>query len=338
MPTTQTTCCYFPTTALFIDDRKNFLENLTLNLSETLSYRTFTDPNAAIQFLNESSQADQLFKKWLLNLEEQELIEIDEPHAHSLVDLDISAIYKILYSPERFREVTVAVVDYAMPKMNGLDFCRALTSTPIKKLMMTGEASDHLAIDAFNERIIDKFIRKQSPTFYDDLHTAIEELQKHYFKDISRSVIEHLAISPDCWLLEPDFSNLFSRLVQENQIVEYYLIDQSGSFLMLDAKGKPYWLIVKSDRILKGFIHIAEDNEAPTSVQNVLKNKEKIPFFFTEKDLEVPVEAWGQGYLHPAKTIQGAKQLFHYAFIKGASVYDIQPDKIISYDYYLGLL
>ncbi len=80
-----------------------------------------------------------------------------------IIDLDIPAIHREIYNSKRFLENTVLVIDYAMPVMHGMEVCKELSHLPIKKLMLTGEADDKLAVQAFNQKLINKFIRKGGP-------------------------------------------------------------------------------------------------------------------------------------------------------------------------------
>ena len=68
-----------------------------------------------------------------------------------------------IYNKERFGETSVVVVDFAMPQMNGEEFCRKLgqlKGNSVKIIMLTGEADEEMAVRLFNAGVIDKFLRK----------------------------------------------------------------------------------------------------------------------------------------------------------------------------------
>jgi len=125
--------CYFPTMAVFVDDSKRFLSNLSFKLDEKLAYLFFDNPQKALRFLNIESKTNHLISKCLsINLE----LEGYSFEQHAL-NLDISAIYKEVYNKNRFNEVAVIVVDYSMPNINGLDFAKKIKNPYAKIIMLT---------------------------------------------------------------------------------------------------------------------------------------------------------------------------------------------------------
>ncbi len=322
--------CYFPTTTVFIDDNKRFLSNLSFKLDEKLAYLLFDNPRKALQFLNIESTFNHLTSKCLsINLE----LEGCAPNQHSL-HVNLGAICKEIYNGKRFNEVSVVVVDYSMPNMNGLDFAKQIKNPYIKIIMLTGEADQHLAVKAFNEGAIHKFILKSDQNFEETLNQSIKELQQEFFQDITEGLIRLLMVESSNCLEDPNFRKVFNKAIKEKQVVEYYLIDTTGSFLLLDAKGEPSWLIVKSLDGLRMYYEIAADTHAPKILLEQLKKGEKIAHFFNTDALhEVNGIDW-ELYLYLAKPLQG-KQGYFYALIDKITGSDIKRENIVSYEYYL---
>jgi CheY-like chemotaxis protein len=75
----------------------------------------------------------------------------------------IHEIYKVIYNPRRYEEISTVIVDYDMPSMKGLEFCEKLQNPYIRKILYTGVAGEGLAIEAFNKGLIDGYIRKGDP-------------------------------------------------------------------------------------------------------------------------------------------------------------------------------
>jgi CheY-like chemotaxis protein len=325
-------CCQFPTTVLFLDDKSRFLESLVLNLEENFPYKIFTSPNDALHFLAHENNITKIRHKWLAGIDSEEQ-ELSEAYPHLMVGINIADIYKEIYLQDRFSEVSVIVVDYAMPGMNGIEFARKIKNVEpaVKIFMITGEADDGLAIKAFNEGVIDRFLKKNAPNFYTDLNNSIAQLQQEYFHELSKNIIKSLSSNKNCCLNDPIFIEFFQNFCQQNSIVEYYLIDEMGGFLLLDNFGEHTFLITKSEEVLENYANIAIDNEAPAEICDALAHKEKIPFFFSQHDLELPVELW-HNYLHTAVKLEGKKNRYYYAVIKDqTNIYRMRPSEIVSY-------
>lgn len=327
----QIPVCCFPGTVLLIDDNRKYLSRLVLELeTNQFSPKLFDNPQQALQFA-QNYQFDPFISRCL---HQEEETSID----HRNIDVDIRSIVKEAENPQRFQQVTVMVTDYAMPQLNGLDLCRQLKGYPFKKLLLTGEADENKAVSAFNEGIIDKFIRKDDPHFSETFNAAIEQLQKKYFLELSQFVLESLTKGPKSlavkWLADPVFIGFFDQLRKKKNITEYYLTDAEGSFLCLDGRGRPSWFVIKSDQELENLYKHAEIEEAPADVIKALKDRKSLPYFYTDEDLQTSPLEWGK-YMHAAKELKGKDDVYYYAYIDDPKAYDFDSSKILSYQDYL---
>ncbi|WBV66098.1 hypothetical protein PGH44_00390 [Legionella pneumophila] len=122
--------CYFPSTAVFVDDSRDFLLNFVLQLDEGLAYRVFDSPFEALDCIKQKRCELELLSERCLS----EYTEAKNcPLTNHTINLDLAAIHAEVYNSRRFSEISVVVVDYAMPGMDGLEFCRRIEDTNIKK-------------------------------------------------------------------------------------------------------------------------------------------------------------------------------------------------------------
>lgn len=325
-------CCYFPTSIVAIDDNHNFLDSLSLSLANDFAVQCYGEPLKILHVLNNEYKSDSFTKRCLLQFEE-------ERTEHRYSDLDVRAIHREIYRPQRFNEISLVIVDYAMPDLNGVEFCEQLHDRNIKRIMLTGEAEIEIGMRAFNNGIIDQFILKSAPNRMSELKQTIKDLQETYFQATSESVVNRLIndnICPAIFLNDPSFIHFFNSLRDKNHIAEYYLMSEQGSFLMLDKQGQPSWLAMANEDMMETYYRLADDDNAPKEVVEALKNKQMIPYFHTEDDFHTRPSEW-QPYLYPAKVLKG-KETYYYACINDPSAYDISRDKILSYQAYLDSL
>jgi len=318
-----TPVCYFPTTVLFIDDKKSFLEGISLNLPSNLSYRLFDSPIKTLDFLNRY-KPDPFTNRCLSQLEE------------NTFEININCIHKEIYRPERFEEIQVIVVDYAMPGINGLELCEK-TSTHFKKILLTGEADESLGIKALNKKIIHHFIRKNEDNLVEDLNQTILEMQFAHFQEISKPIISNLNKKPGkpyhC-LEDQAFYQFFKDLIQKNNIIEYYLIDNPACFIMLDINGTCSFLITKSNEDLDTYYNAARDDGASDEILKALKEEKKIPYFGDKNFWEINAAEW-KNYLYPSKKLEGENQEYFYAIINKPKNDTLDHTKVLSYGKYL---
>lgn len=322
--------CYFPSTVMFVDDSRDFLLNFTLQLNDDISFDIHHSAFDALEALEKKHQPEQINEKVLTEYMDAEGC----PMTNYTVNVNLSAIHGEVFNPQRFKEVSVVVVDYAMPGMNGLEFCQKLENSPVKRILLTGRADEKTAVQAFNDGIIDMYIPKQAPNITKQINEGIATMQFRYFQSMSDIVIRMLSVhSPNC-LQDPAFINMFEEIKKEHKIIEYYLTENSGSFLLMDIDGNINYLIVKSQQDMDLHYEMAIDNKVPEMILEQLKNGEKIPYFWhSENYYQAEWSDWST-YLYPAKKLVGS-ETYYYAFVEKPLSADIQPSKIVSYGQYL---
>lgn len=221
---------YHPTAAIFVDDQEAFIHS-TLAIVENLTdCRSFLDPQEALKYVKSIKSGSSLIKQ---------LEKLDE---HTDVLLTQKDLADYLGSLDRFKLETTLVVDYAMPKINGLEFFETVESKFFEKIMLTGEASSAIAIKAFNRHLIDRFIYKDSPKVFEELNNALLELRMEYFEGSTKNLLlRHLP----SFLSSLAFKDFFMQIFHKVKGVEYYLVNVLGDFLILDEEGHGTWVCVR---------------------------------------------------------------------------------------------
>ncbi|HVV69089.1 MAG TPA: hypothetical protein VHE99_08690 [Gammaproteobacteria bacterium] len=318
----QVSLCYYPTTVILIDDQKNFLNELKVGLKDNIPCEYYSEPQKLIN----------LFKTYHPNHFINYCVTFDEDSAQeNLIVRQVSLrnIHKEIYNPERFKQISLLVADYAMPGYNGLECCDAIHDKYIQKLLLTGEAQNDLAVKAFNSRRIHAFIQKSAPDLMQTLNAVIEELQLNYFLKLSNSLRDNFKDGLEYLLTvldDPAFVKFFYDLCESKQITEYYILDTQGSFLLLDDKAKPFWLLLKDETEMNNLFLHAEAEEAPEIVQEPLRTRSHIPYFHSEADLQTPPSQWNK-YFYPAQCLAG-QQNYYYILLTDAPFSNLNPKEI----------
>ena len=322
--------CYFPSTALFLDDSHDFLLNFVLQLDEGIAYRIFDTPSKALDYIQRKRCELDLVNQ--LCLSESSDIK-NSPLTKRTIELDLAAIHAEVYNPHRFSEVSVVVVDYAMPGMDGLEFCRRIENDNIKKILLTGQADEKLAIAAFNEGLIHRYIKKSDIDVAEQITRSIYELQAQYFQAMSDIIIRMLSVNYPSCLQDKIFSRFFRALCTENNIVEYYLIDHSGSFMMLDDDANVSLLVVKNAEDIRSHYDLAHTHGTDPDLLYQLAKGEMIPAVWQNHDSPMPFNEWVHALVPAQQCV--ALQTYYCAYLKEKIPFDIRQRKILSYHRYL---
>lgn len=278
-----------PISVLFLDDNKNFLTLLELELATSL------EPYADTFFCatpEEAYKLIQLYCKRTPNIfKSNDKTEVDTITLHQ-IDMDVGKLHTLIYEANRFKQIAIIIVDYQMPMLNGVDFCRSVLNKSLYKIMLTMQADKNVAVQAFNEGIINKFFLKKNENLYIELVNAIKDLANQHFEKLSSFIIEGLGAEFKKLFYCDEFFKIFNSVKQQFNAIEYYLVDSSGSFLFLDEKANPTWLIIRSEKEILEQISILEGLEAPKSIVSSLKKREEFLFMPHDNDYKKPIKEW----------------------------------------------
>ncbi|MDX1490880.1 MAG: response regulator [Pseudohongiellaceae bacterium] len=292
---------YYPTEVVLVDDDPDFLDAVSLLLRRDLSYRLFQSANQALEHVNNSNQHIEMVRRCYSSYKTGPF------ESDTLNHIDINEIYKEVYNLERFSTPSVVVVDYSMPEMNGLEYCMNLSNPYVKKILLTGQADTDLAVQAFNDGLIDQYISKKDQNLQAKLNRSISNLQQHYFSRTFKLITDPvIANNQSRFINNPDFVNFFRDILLRDNIAEYYLIDEPYTgFFMLNENGTPSILLIMSAIQLENHISACIDVGAQESLIKALKAGELIPLFKSaesDAQLEANVqEGWQEHYIQCQK-------------------------------------
>lgn len=324
----QMTVLKFPTTVMFIDDDQALLDNLAFYFKNKCSVITFTKPKEALLYLQKQKTLEGKLKK--ICFKKISSAELDMGEEAALIQCDYLALPSLLYDPQRFSTIAAVLVDYDMPKMNGLEFCCQIEDRPIRKIMLTGKADTKLAVKAFNQKLIDQFILKDANEKIEaDIDDALTKEKNIYFKNLS-------SLFPNNDFKNSKTTKAFLKILEkfetDHKLVEWYQFDQQGSRVGLNADGVAYWLIVRAQEDIEKNLAFAEDNNAPKAVVQALKKQAHLLFLFSPQEKHLSAREWDK-YIFPITGIIGNSTI-NYAVIRD-NFFSLNRKKIISYDDYL---
>ena len=211
--------CYFPSMVLFLDNGNDFLLNVVLQLDECLAYRLFDAPTEALNFMSHY-RCELVSFRWHCMSEYTEAKNL----SNQTVNTGLAALHAEVYNPYRFSEISVLVVDLASRGMDGLEFCRRIENSHIKKILLIEPGDEPDAIQALHEGLIDCYINKHEEDVAALINRNIESLKQGYFLGMSERLAHLLPVElPHC-LYDKELAFFFSELREKKGIIEYYLI------------------------------------------------------------------------------------------------------------------
>ena len=302
---------FHPTMVVFLDDNKLLLRALQLEFGDVNRIYT-TDVNEALRLLN--SSYDSLLDDIIKNDSRDDA----SPTSYTF---DFENLLAALYDENRYKIPSVLVIDHSMPQMTGIEFCKKVQHLPCKKIILTGHGSLDTAVQAFNDGIIDYFLKKEGEDLSDKINTVINRMQHEFFEDISNSLLKYMG----SLFQQSDAYQELWRNVKESSIVsEYYLLDESGSYLFVDEAKNFHWLMVREQKLINEYADIAEGFDANEDLLVALREHKAFPYFLTKTDADASPDEW-QNYLQPCQPLGDG---LYYAVASGKITSDQDWDRL----------
>lgn len=278
---------YFPSSVAMIDDNDAFLTNLSLRMSDFFSVNTFVDPNEAVLFITKNYSTNVLS-------DIQSIVKKgdDAENDYPFYIIDFDRISQIHNNSDRVNICSALVVDYSMPIMSGITFCEKLAEIPIPKIMLTGHVDFQLAVDAFNKGLINQFVVKDSPNMYENLLQAVMKCQDEFFQLKSYPIMNAVQLTENTMLGSDDYFECFRHILSRYSIIEYYLLDSYGTFLLIAGDGRKYYFQSVSNQQIEECINIAENASGDADLISTMREGFMLPLFTSETDRQLPVSEW----------------------------------------------
>lgn len=331
MPSLTLSPYFHPTTIVLVDDNEAFLRSLTLELPATMACHGFTSPEEALAFLNEPIDLQPLVDRCFT---------FHRSHPdQAIIHLDLGLIEQEINYLQRFRRVSVVLVDYAMPAVNGLQFCERTVDRHARRALLTGVADEKLAVEAFNAGLIHRFISKHKATAVEAVIAFIAELEREYFSQYLGRLSANLALDPPGFLMDPAIAVEVQRLMHQERLVEYYLVGDPPGFLMLRSDGSTIRVLVLDAAAHQRQIEFAARFAAPAHIQQGIASGELAGLFSGES----PADYFGDerypwdARVVPARRLRGREPWLIGLARDAAADIDYDP-AVSSYDAYLATL
>ncbi len=221
-----------PGTIVFLDDDPDYLEMLALVLPRHWHVRLFAQPQDCIAKLRD----------------EPPFWEADAWHQQQMVDqwragkpLVPQVLEYWARSTERYALSRVCVVDYSMPGTDGLQVLAALRDWHGARVLLTGQADEQVAVNAFNRSLIEQFIAKQMPDISRHLVDVVQRLLETPHPRHEQTWRATLTPAQHQLLCDPPVAAALKDFAARHWI-EYVVVGDPFGVLGLDAAGYPGWL------------------------------------------------------------------------------------------------
>ena len=319
---------HHPTTLLVLDDDPYYVESFKFHFGDQFPCVSYTQPEHAIEHMLSQESHRPTFDGLLQRtMASPGAVQGQSESASRGAD----QILRILTDPNRFRRVSVLVVDFDMPSMTGVQVCRALHHLPVRKLLLTGKAGVDTAISAFNEGVIDTFLTKHDPEIQKTLPRQVLRLQGEYFKATTDALGTAMGRHEVPFLTDAGVQETIAGLVKSRKIVEHYVMARPSGVLLADQSGAALMLVVMDGDSLRAQWEVARDNGAPVELLDLVASLRTIPLFPTksgyyEKELGA---AWSR-HLHPAQRVD-KDGVWHTALIRAEQAPHIFPARMTTF-------
>lgn len=319
---------FHPTTVVLVDDNEAFLQSVVLEMPPSIVMKGFLHPDDALAFVEQPIDLPPLVDRCFT---------MDRSHdTEAVIHLNLGLIEQEINHVERFQRISAVLIDYAMPSIDGIQFCQRMTDPYARRVMLTGVADEKLAVQAFNAGLIHRFISKHRVNAVEAIIAFVAELEREYFQQHLVRLQTALAIDPPGFLVDLTIAQRVRRLIQQEAIVEYYLVNDPPGFLMLRSNGSVIRLVLLDRTARQGQIDFARRYDAPDEVRRGIEQGELVGLFSGDS----PADYFGEeaypwsDKVHPAQPLQAGEPWLMALVRDAATDVDFDPART-SYDAFL---
>jgi len=289
--------CFYPTQVIFVDDNPDFLKTLSMAFAKQFNVKLFDSAEAALKYVNERRQ----------NMHLSATNETPKPEGESEVWVKRVLTRQNIkrFDDLKITEVSVIVVDYSMPTMNGIEFCEKVENPAIKKILLTGYATSSDAVKAFNNNTIHYYLKKNDDNMLQELESTIHQLQQAYFNELSSSIKAEAIDSGTPFFADPQLARYFRSNCESLGITEYYFLSGPSRFALNTQEGKKYLCVIYTEEDIAEHLQVLSEEHAPRELYADINSHKFIPYFKTADGFYEPSIVRPMDYIHPASCIQG---------------------------------
>lgn len=285
-----------PTSVMIVDDDSVLLKDISEFLADSSKCHSFLSPIEALRSL--------------ILAEKKEPSDGVTNIAHVLDKDDYSRqVFHFETTPPldagtNENQVSVIIVDYDMPEMNGVEFCNKIKNGQAKKILLTAVADSDVAISAFNAGVIDCFLYKFDPDLPNKLLEAISSLKDQYFKDNAAFLNRTADYTDMGYIHSDDFEKYFLDLQKQYDIEEYYPSIFPRGFIFFTKTGERKYLLIMTDEELRHHGELMSDYAASADLLEKINSRAWVAFFPTPDGFyDKKFDANGEKFMAPAQSV-----------------------------------
>jgi CheY-like chemotaxis protein len=312
-----------PGSIAFLDDDVDYLQMLSLLLPNACHVRLFSRASDCLAQVQPES-AHWEAHAWA----QQRVIERWRQEGTPLVPQVLR--YWSEYAHKSYEMTHACVVDYSMPDTNGLQVLAELRDWPGLRVLLTGQADEQVAVQAFNRALIDQFLPKQAVDVSQRLLTVLRSMASKASTRCSQIWSSTLNPAQHAQLRVPSVMNALQAQITAHGFVEHVVLGEPFGVLGRTAAGAVSWLQLEPVNSLEELEALAESAGATRAMLQEIRHGRQLV------DLELDL-ALGQ---HELPRLRPAFALGDDAALLGA-VFSVDgplvPDLHTSFDHWLAL-
>lgn len=252
---------------VFLDDDPDYLEMLGMVLPAHLQVELYMRPSTFLDRMREEPA------RWEADAA-LHLLMIDRwRNGHHLLP---QLLRYWANNPARYQLVQTCVIDYAMPGTDGLKVLNTLLDWPGARILLTGQADDQIAIQAFNGGLIDQFIAKQAPDIAGRLVGALAKLARTPHPRLNTLWRAVLQPAQQSLLQVPSVVAALQQFALR-QWVEYAVLGEPFGILGLDVQGQCQWLQLEPTGSLHELAELAGTAGLAPEVVRAVQAAQQLP-------------------------------------------------------------
>lgn len=229
----------------FFDDDRRAAEAMAASVRSIFESETFSSVEEARTKLQQASDR--------ISAEEVELSTIVSMESAASVLRQAAR-----WMQNRTPQVEVCFCDYDMGFANGVEVLSRIKNPMVRRIIVTGVATDDIAVNAFNDGSIDSFLKKNAPNQLETIKTFARMGAKRtdsHFQWGAHSPLGVMLKGPDAITI----SSSIRRHLDALNVTEHIILARPCGILSRDTKGRMRWHHIETQESLESTMESLEE-------------------------------------------------------------------------------
>lgn len=297
-------CTNFPTTILFLGTKPTLFSHIKAELNPNYRILFTSNPLHVVKNLRKLFQQFDPYCGFLTKT-------FDPTRQTSI---DFNRILEALDNPARFHMISSILIEDQFNWIDMFPLIEVLDQLPITKIVVrTNHHTKHKTPIRYLFKTPYHTLSLEEVDGFERLFQLCKEANHHHHQQMTLQAFGRLHTPIK---LSQTYQRLFNHFKQVFKLIEYYQVDENGSYVGFNQNGEIFWLAMMSENERALYLEIAKTDVNHQPLYHQLMQKTHLLFLPQETDKQLSPRHWPSFCFPIHGMLPYQKENYFYTFVE----------------------